>query len=582
MRSTPSSRKVPGRPGRVAGVPARAAPRVAVAALSLALGLALGAQAAPTGLAALAGTQALQAATAAPLPAPAPAPVAASTPGPLRFAIARYALEGATLVEPGLLEAALEPHAGPGRSFDDVEAAVRAVRSLYERAGYSSVQVSVPEQALVANVVRLRVLEPKVGRVELVGAQHRTSGNVRRAVPTLAEGRTPSDTVLSGELRLANENPGRQMLLTMRAEPDEQLTAVLRVADQPAWLARASLDNGGPPGAGRVRVSLGAQHANLLERDIVGAVQLQSAPEAFEDVRIASVSARVPLYGSGLMLDLSALYSSVDSGTVRTAAGDYLLASSGRNLALRLTRLLPRVGTVEPRAWVGWESRLVESRVTTTPGGASLVPDIELRPLQAGLMGTWRTSDLSVSGQLAASHNVPGAGRSAAAAFARPGLRAGADPRYTLARAAASVSHFWAGGSVHANWSGQWSGDLLMAAEQFGIGGEGSVRGFETRVASGDRGQRLSMEWMIPARELMLGTPLEVTWLAFLDLGQVRRLQPQPGENERATLVGGGLGLRLQQPRGLALRLDLGGALRAVGVAPARGGFLHMGAEYML
>jgi hypothetical protein len=39
---------------------------------------------------------------------------------------------------------------------------------------------------------------------------------VLRAVPGLSQGITPVDTELSAELRLANENPGRQMQVTFR------------------------------------------------------------------------------------------------------------------------------------------------------------------------------------------------------------------------------------------------------------------------------------------------------------------------------------------------------------------------------
>ena len=456
------------------------------------------------------------------------------------------------------------------------------MRAAYERAGYVSVQVSVPEQALVQGVVRLKVEELRVGRVEIAGASQRSADNVRRAVPGLIEGRTPSDTELSAQLRLANENPGRQMQVTMRTESDGQLTALLRVADRPALIGQVSVDNSGTPSTGRTRVALALQHMNLLDRDIVGTAQFQTSPEFIEEVRIVSLSARVPLYGQGLMLEAAAVGSSVDSGSVRTVAGDYLLSSSGRNLSLRLVRLLPRWGTVEPRAWAGLETKLVRSSVTTTPGGPSLVPDIELRPVQMGLALSWREGATALGGQLTALRNVPGSGRSAEAVFASPGLRTGADPRYGIVRAAASASRSWEVGTVSASWSGQWTSDALVPAEQFGLGGEGSVRGFETRIVAGDTGQRLSLEWLTPARPWAQGSPLEIAGLVFADVGRVRRLQVQPGELAGATLAGAGVGLRLYRPQGFSIRIDVGAVLKAEGVTGTRSGFIHAGADYPL
>lgn len=501
-----------------------------------------------------------------------------------RFAIARYAFEGARLVPAAVLEAAVARHTGEERTFADIEAAVEAVRAAYEQAGYASVLVTVPEQALAAGVVRLKIEEVPVGRVEVAGSPARSPENVRRAVPGLVEGRVPSDIVLSAQLRLANENPGRQMQVTMRTEPNGQLTAVLRVADRPPIAGQLSLDNTGTASTGRARVALAVQHLNLLDRDIVGTVQLQTSPEPrfLDEVRIAALATRIPVYGLGVLVDLSALYSSVDSGSVKTAAGDYQLASSGRNLSARITRLLPRVGTVEPRVWVGLESKLVQSSVTAAPGGPSLVPDIELRPLQLGVAASWRTQARSVSGQLAVSRNLPGGGPSAAATFAAPGLRAGANPHYTVVRASASWSQAWAGGVVSAGWSGQWTRDALVSAEQFGLGGEGSVRGLENRAASADTGYRLGLEWQSPSRPWLEGSALEIAWVAFADAGQLRRPQVQPGEPVDTTLAGAGFGVRLARPQSWAVRVDVGAVVRAEGVTPTRTGFVHAGADYPL
>ncbi len=558
------------RPRLPAGCSSREVGACLAAALMLAAAPA--ALAGPGSLATASAWQALQAAAAVQPPAPA-AP---------RFAITRFTVDGAVLVPARKLEEELARFTGPQKTFADIEAAADAVRAAYERAGFLSVQVTVPEQALAQGVVRLKVEELRLGRIEIAGAQQRSPDNVRRAVPGLAEGRTPSDHELSAQLRLANENPGRQMQVTMRTEADGQLTAVLRVADRPSLIGQVSADNSGTPSTGRMRVALAVQHMNLLERDIVGTAQFQTSPEFVEEVRIASFSTRVPLYGQGLMLEAAAVHSSVDSGSVRTVAGEYLLSSSGLNLSLRLVRLLPRWGTVEPRVWVGFESKLVENSVTTAAGGPSLVPDIELRPLQLGLAAAWREGATAISGQLVVLRNIPGSGRSSAAVFASPGLRAGADPHYGVVRASGSATRAWEVGTASAAWSVQWTGDALVPAEQFGLGGEGSVRGFDGRLVSGDIGQRLSLEWLTPSRPWSEGSQLEIAALVFADVGRVRRLQALPGEVTGATLAGAGVGLRLYRPRSFSIRVDIGAVLKADGVSTPRTGFVHVGADHPL
>jgi len=373
-----------------------------------------------------------------------------------RFDIKRFEVVGADKVPADRLAAALAPFTGAGRRFSDIESAVQAVRDVYAEASITAVQVLIPEQTLEGGVVKLQVEELQVARVEISGAQSRSRENVLRAVPGLSQGITPVDTELSAELRLANENPGRQMQVTFRTEDDGSLTGVLRVADRSPWTTQLSLDNTGSDATGKWRAGLTVQHANLLDRDIVGAAQVQTSPGHVDDVKIGFASLRVPLYPLGLMLETTAVHSSVDSGTVKTSAGDYLLSSRGDSYSLRLTRLLPRWGAVDHRLSIGQDWRTVDSQVTSTSGGPSLVPEIKLRPVTLSYSLSWREEGNSVFGQLSLSRNLPAGGRSAESVFQETGLRTGANPNYTIKRASAGFATALGAWTLSTQWNGQW------------------------------------------------------------------------------------------------------------------------------
>ena len=501
-----------------------------------------------------------------------------------RFDIQRYEVEGAKLVPASRLARVLAPLTGPGRRFADIESAVEAVREAYASAGITAVQVLIPEQALEAGVVKLQVEELKIARIEVTGAKSRSRPNLLRAVPALTEGSTPVDTVLAEQLRLANENPGRQMEVTFRTEDDGSLTGVLRVADRPSWSGQLSADNTGSASTGKARVAAAVQHANVLDRDLVVSAQVQTSPGYEDAVKIGSLSLRAPLYPLRLLLDASLVHSSVDSGKVTTSAGDYLLSSSGTSLSLRATRLLPRWGAVDQRIAFGPDVRLVDSRVTSTAGGPSLVPSIELRPFTLSYSLNWRDERRSVFGQASVSRNLPGGGRSAESVFAEPGLRAQANPRYTVVRASAGFSTLMGAWSFSAQWNGQWTEDALVAAEQFGIGGEGSIRGFNGRVASADLGHRLGLELQSPGKALPVGAigPLTGTLVLFAEAGEVRRNLAQASEKVRTTLSAGGLGLRLAWRERLLLRADAGAVARGEALAQRGDTFVHLSASYAL
>ncbi|MFN9281866.1 MAG: ShlB/FhaC/HecB family hemolysin secretion/activation protein [Rubrivivax sp.] len=497
-----------------------------------------------------------------------------------RFDIKRFEVAGADKVPAQRLAAALAPFTGEGRRFSDIESAVQAVRDVYAEASITAVQVLIPEQTLEGGVVKLQVEELQVARIEISGAQSRSRENVLHAVPGLSQGITPVDTELSAQLRLANENPGRQMQVTFRTEDDGSLTAVLRVADRSPWTTQLSLDNTGSATTGKYRVGLAVQHANLLDRDIVAAGQVQTSPGHVDDVKVGFLNLRAPLYPLGLMLDATWVHSSVDSGTVKTSAGDYLLSSIGRSTSLRVTRLLPRWGAVDQRLSLGQDWRLIDSQVTSTAGGPSLVPSLELRPVTLSYSLNWREDASSAFGQASVSHNLPAGGRSAPSAVEES--RKGAKPNYTVVRLSAGFATAVGAWTLNTQWNGQWTDDALVSAELFSIGGEGSIRGFNGRVASADKGQRLGIELQSPVKTVTLGAagPVATAWVMFAEAGEVRRNLPQAGEKVRTALAGAGLGVRVTWSERLALRADLGVVTRGDGLAARGDRFLHLNLSY--
>lgn len=79
-----------------------------------------------------------------------------------RFDIARFRIHGDTLLPSEQLERMLAPFTGPAKAYADVQAALETVEKAYQAAGYTTVQVSIPEQKLVEGEVRLMVAEASI------------------------------------------------------------------------------------------------------------------------------------------------------------------------------------------------------------------------------------------------------------------------------------------------------------------------------------------------------------------------------------------------------------------------------------
>ena len=98
----------------------------------------------------------------------------------------------------------------------------------------------------------------------------------------------------------------------------------------------------------------------------------------------------------------------------------------------------------------------------------------------------------------------------------------------------------------------QYSPDVLISGEQFGLGGQGSIRGTSIeRPISGDKGLSATMEVTTP--ELTQGLRL----LGFVDAGWLGNNNPAPPRPTTDRLASAGLGLRYSSGA-YALSIDYG------------------------
>lgn len=88
---------------------------------------------------------------------------------------------------------------------------------------------------------------------------------------------------------------------------------------------------------------------------------------------------------------------------------------------------------------------------------------------------------------------------------------------------------------------GQYTHDALVSGEQFGIGGQDSVRGFDERELTNDRGNRATLEIQTPNFDEQFGPGAAARALVFADQGWLRRNQPLPGEVVRSHLASVGV-----------------------------------------
>jgi hemolysin activation/secretion protein len=482
--------------------------------------------------------------------------LAQAPPAPVQFEVKRFEVDGAWLLPPDRIDAALAPFVGPGRTIADLQQARAALEAAYARRGYGATQVVLPEQELKDGVVRLRVVEAKLSSIVLEGNRFFGYSNIRQSLPALQTG-APLDTgALAANLRLANENATKQTTVVLKpGARDDELEAQVRVADQRPYRFSLSLDNTGTPDTGDYRVGAGFQHANLFDLDHVLNLQYVTSPDRADDVLILGAGYHVPLYSLGDSIDLVAGYANVDSGVVQNL---FNISGSGRIYAGRYNFGLPSVAGIEQKLSLGFDWRYYDNNVVPVDTTTAVVPDYVLHPLSLAYTGAWRDGADDVSFYAGAVRNIPGGRDGDQAQFDR--VRPGAPADYLLSRFnLVWLRSFPRDVQGRVRFTGQYTRDQLVPAEQFGIGGIDSVRGFLERQFAGDRGYSGSVEVYSPdfGSRFAVGG-LRVRVLAFYDYGRVWQLNPQVFEPSVVGISSAGPGIRIAYKSSLSARLDYG------------------------
>lgn len=468
-----------------------------------------------------------------------------------RFEIVRYEVQGNTLLEAPEVDRLLMPFTGKERDFGSVQKAMESLEAAYRQKGYNIVRVVLPEQELNRGVVRLRVMEARIGTVKVQGNHYFDEANIRRSVPGLQEGKTPNVAEVSESLRSANENPAKKTTLHLQSgQQDEQVDAQLDVVDQKPWTAGVSIDNTGDEKTGRNRLTVLYQNDNIGGKDHVGSLQYTTSLANPSEVSVFGAGYHIPLYALGDSLDFYASHSDVNSGIVTAGVFDLAVSGKGSVFGARYSHNLARVGDYDSKVIAGFDYKAFQNDVSLQ--GLPLGGDVTVHPFSISYVGE-RVSGLNnFNFYLSGFHNVPGGSNGDSASFAA--ARVGAGASYSLLRYGATYQR-----ALPQDWqfrfalNGQFTEDALVPGEQFGAGGASSVRGFEEREIADDNGRATNLELYTPN---LCGGGAQCRVLAFYDTGFVWRNNVQPGEIADQSIGSFGLGLRASVSSYLVVQTD--------------------------
>lgn len=527
------------------------------------------------------------------LPDPTQAPAPTTPDGPLEpdpskivFAVTEYRVEGNAILPSDQVNAILAQYRGSMQRVSDVEQARGALESAYREAGYPTVLVVVPEQTVEDGVVKLTVIESKLGELTVTGNRHISTRRLLDKLPSLRPGVILHEPTVLEELDGVNATLDRQVVpvLTVGQDPGT-VNLELKVRDRVPLHGNVEWNNRGTPSTPEQRLSVSVRYADVFAREHILALQTTQSPQDWGAVEVYGASYVIPLEGRRSLstyVATSNSRSALDGSSLSTAGGDVAITGNATVAGVRYAFEIKELHQLS----VGLDYKRLGESEALFPGdlGTAVVSTpVSYAPVSLAYSGSARDDDgvtrwsLSIKEHIA--DLVPGGGKREFGGdpedpLAVPGNRAGATGTFFVIQAGGGrVQQLEDGFSLSLAVDGQVASEPLIAAEQFLAGGIESVRGYIENEAQGDHGIRGAVELTTPRRlfrgpERWFSGSLQAA--LFADGAALSVKDAPPGQTNHYTLVGLGFGVRVMLMEGIEARLDQAWAL-ADGTVTRRG-----------
>jgi hemolysin activation/secretion protein len=472
-----------------------------------------------------------------------PPSVSEATGAATRFTISGFDVTGANPFSSEASQQLLSPFITADGNLAILQKATETFETALRDGGYPLHRVSLPPQELGGRV-RLVVVKFVIGNISVEGQKFFTQENILASLPELRAGEAPNFSTLAVQTAIGNENPSRQLQVSLKesTEPDK-IDVKLLVKDARPWNLLLNLANTGTDATGQDRLAVVGSHVNLFGLDHQFSGAYTTSIERSSDVQQLGLNYRVPLYAQGGVLGVSYTRSDVVGNF-----GSFTSTGAGQTYGINYYHYFAPVGGRRSYLSVALDEKIFDSsQPNNNPLALGQPEKISSRPLSVGYSARVESDDALWGYNAELVFNLPGGSgnsltdyQNATSGSLTPDLRL-TTAKWKALRGGgnyfAPLASGWRWG-----WRGQFqfSPDALIAGEQFGIGGTGSVRGTSERPLSGDSGVFSSLEVATP--ELRPG----LRAIGFVDAGWLKNHRSELSANKPASdqLVSVGLGLR--------------------------------------
>lgn len=477
---------------------------------------------------------------------------AAAPQGPA-FVLQGVKLVGNGIIGTGELEPVYEPYLGKQVTFNDLQIIVEKIKKKYERKGYPTTSVFIPEQDIKGGIVEIKIAEGVMGDLSVDGNRWFPAEFFEKYFHLKKKEPLNFKKLQSDVLRL-NENPDTEVRAIISAGKEPAASDItLKIKDQFPWHVGFAEDSLGTRLTGKYRSSFTARGTNVTgngDRLFSSTIFSKGSFGQF-------IGYSLPVDTFGTEIGIDATYFNIKLGREYES---FDITGVTQIYTPYLSRELYLSDDFESSAKIGMDIKSIKKSMagTVTANDQLRVPFFGFDFIsnddygRTGFSPRFNFSTQNFLG--ASSRNHPTSSRSGTGGFF-----------FKYEQPFTRTQRMFLGSYCILRSDLQLTTHTLPSSEQFQLGGMNSIRGYPEGDYLADIGGILNFDWVFPMYPIPASwklpnsqTPLQrqIQPVFFTDLGGGRNLKVLSGERKDKLLMGIGGGLRVNIDNKLNLRLE--------------------------
>ena len=487
------------------------------------------------------------------------------------FAIKSFEVFGNSIFPADRIEGTTNPFIGTDRTAADVEKARDALEKLYHDAGYPAVLVNIPEQTVKDGMVRLQVIESRIGQVRVSGNRYYTREKVMADLPSFTPGKVLYLPQVQQEIGRVNANRDIKVEPAMILGKEAgTIDVALKVEDRLPLHGYVELNNRASHDTSELRANAMIRYDNLWQKDHSLALQYQTSPQNGKEVEMVSGSYVLP---APWEKDRQMAFYGIWSDSDRAFGEGFRMIGKGKILGMRYVVPLAPYKLYVHNVTLGLDYKDFKEVLgfAADTGTATHTP-VTYLPLNFSYSASFQDAWGGTT-QFSAGLNLSFRGLVAdQREFENKRYKGMANYLFATAGIQRNQKLPW-GMGLFAKIDGQLADQPLIANEQYVAGGMESVRGYKEVESAGDDAIHgtLELSFPDPLDRLGIGKKVQMSPFVFCEAAKLTVKDPLPGQDRSSKLEGIGAGVRGTITKYLEFELDWAMALAETSRIPQNG-----------